>query len=72
MSLQERPRDPSVGPKRSEMADRGAVLTYIPPASEEERASRAVETRAYVNRWALKYAISIEDEQEVLAALGVL
>ncbi len=67
MSLQERPADPSVGPKRDEMGSRTEVLVLTKlPVTDDDRMAAA----KYVRRWAVKN--KIKDWQEVLDALGLI
>lgn len=70
MSLQERPKDQSVGPKRGEMADRGDALTYIPQREEDEEQQRRRDAAKYVRRWAVKHGV--KDWQVVLDALDLV
>jgi hypothetical protein len=67
VSLQERPVDESVGPKRDEMHQRAAVLVDSGhKVTDEDRKAAA----KYIRRWAVK--TKADNWQDVLDALGLM
>lgn len=69
MSLQERPTDPSVGPKRDELNQRSEAILKCRDLTDEQRQEENAAASRYVRRWA--YENKIHDWREVLDALGL-